>query len=192
MSDMNDDDFESEIVAIKLTNGDLILGVNIGVDEYDSTLLQNPLVVSSVNGYLIMTDYSPFLSSDDTDPVIRINPMTMIYCEPVSVDIAAYYNLSVEYRKLVQPHVEGIISKSFEMIQKTVTDLKSEKEMELYDPIKEANHTQDPIKSVLDTPLADILGDIPLHKPEDSPDVIDFAAILKDAMAKKKKKDTLN
>jgi hypothetical protein len=56
MSDMNDDDFESEIVAIKLTNGDLILGVNIGVDEYDSTLLQNPLVVSSVNGYLIMTD----------------------------------------------------------------------------------------------------------------------------------------
>lgn len=202
MSDDYEDDFapndriatlQGKVVLTKMINGDLLIGIYDGYDDNDEALiLRDPLVITSTAGFILMTDYVPFLPANPSDSnVLNLNFYHTIYFEPVSPAVEAYYHTSCKYRDMIKDDMSDIITKSQALIVKTMDNLVQERAAE--DAAKTAtnqsvisDHSE---KLTVDQMFEDI--EQPAKPEPVKSSVVDFASILAETL-KNKKKDTLN
>lgn len=194
-------EIDAEIVIVKLINGDLIIAKNLGYDEDNSVLLQDPLVVTATSGYLLLTDYVPFLTAHTDEPILRLNPASPIYMEPVGPEIITYYQTCLRYRNMIKEDIDKILLKSHQLIIKTMNDIDAERKASGGVPLDVQT-----LADLMNTPIASMMDDqvkahnhgVDLAKTlneegvsgEQPQKVVDFSAILQEAM--RKKKDPLN
>lgn len=178
-----------DIVAIKLTSGDVIIAHYVGVDDQSGAVMFNdPLVVTSVSGYILLTDFAPFLTPMHEHPQMMINPDTMIYIEPIGQRLADYYDISIKHRDQIRGDMDDIIQKSYDLIASTIA-----KHNELEQPNNNGPQQGVPLSELLDDGGEESpKEDEPTSGAESIPEgvkVIDFAKVLREAT---KKKDPLN
>ena len=112
---------ENEVILmIKNTGGDLVVGKLNELGD-DQITLQDPLIVSVTSSYLLMTDYVPFISVFESEPMISFNLENVIYAEQTEGPFVDYYHLCVKYRDSTKVEIIDMLTRSEEMISKALS-----------------------------------------------------------------------